>query len=145
MRGLRMWAAGMLILMALSACQSMTGETVGQNIDDTNITAAVKTKLATGDKASTLTRINVDTVRGAVVPPAHSFGWREHKSIHPIGGEVAPASGTWVGRSDPAMTEDALMAHASSAVINTVPDRRFKRLEIAIATIMKARKRYCAS
>ncbi|HEX2385600.1 MAG TPA: BON domain-containing protein [Candidatus Binatia bacterium] len=44
----------------------MTGETVGQNIDDTNITAAVKTKLATGEKASTLTRINVDTVRGVV-------------------------------------------------------------------------------
>jgi hyperosmotically inducible periplasmic protein len=66
MRGLRMLAAGMLVLMALSGCQSMTGETVGQNIDDTNITAAVKTKLATGEKASTLTRINVDTVRGVV-------------------------------------------------------------------------------
>ena len=66
MRGLRMLAAGILVLMALSACQSMTGETVGQNIDDTNITAAVKTKLATGEKASTLTRINVDTVRGVV-------------------------------------------------------------------------------
>jgi osmotically-inducible protein OsmY len=61
-----MLAAGMLVLMALSGCQSMTGETVGQNIDDTNITAAVKTKLATGEKASTLTRINVDTVRGVV-------------------------------------------------------------------------------
>ena len=66
MRGLRMLAAGVLVLMALSGCQSMTGETVGQNIDDTNITAAVKTKLATGEKASTLTRINVDTVRGVV-------------------------------------------------------------------------------
>jgi hyperosmotically inducible periplasmic protein len=66
MRGLRMLAAVILVLMALSGCQSMTGETVGQNIDDTNITAAVKTKLATGEKASTLTRINVDTVRGVV-------------------------------------------------------------------------------
>jgi osmotically-inducible protein OsmY len=61
-----MLAAVVLVLMALSGCQSMTGETVGQNIDDTNITAAVKTKLATGEKASTLTRINVDTVRGVV-------------------------------------------------------------------------------
>jgi osmotically-inducible protein OsmY len=61
-----MLAAGMLVFMALTGCQSMTGETVGQNIDDTNITAAVKTKLATGEKASTLTRINVDTVRGVV-------------------------------------------------------------------------------
>jgi osmotically-inducible protein OsmY len=66
MRGLRLLAAGMLLLMAVSGCTSMTGETLGQNIDDTNITAAVKTKLATGDKASTLTRINVDTVRGVV-------------------------------------------------------------------------------
>jgi osmotically-inducible protein OsmY len=61
-----MLAAAMLVLITLSGCTSMTGETLGQNIDDTNITAAVKTKLATGDKASTLTRINVDTVRGVV-------------------------------------------------------------------------------
>lgn len=66
MRGMRMLAAGVLLLMAISGCQAMTGETLGQNIDDTNITAAVKTKLATGDKASTLTRIDVDTVRGVV-------------------------------------------------------------------------------
>jgi hyperosmotically inducible periplasmic protein len=66
MRALRMLTAGMLLLIVLSGCQSMTGETLGQNIDDTNITAAVKTKLATGDKASTLTRIDVDTVRGVV-------------------------------------------------------------------------------
>ena len=66
MRGLRLLAAGMLVLMTLSGCTSMTGETLGQNIDDTNISAAVKNKLATGDKASTLTRINVDTVRGVV-------------------------------------------------------------------------------
>ena len=66
MRALRMFVAGVLVLMALSGCRSMTGESLGQNIDDTNITAAVKTKLATGEKASTLTRINVDTVRGVV-------------------------------------------------------------------------------
>src|SRR5262245_8702947 len=84
------------------------------------------------------------TSRGAAVPPAHSFGWREHNSIHPIGADVTPASGTWAGRSDPALPEDALMAHASSAVINTVTDRGFKRLEIAVAIIIKARTRYCA-
>ncbi len=66
MRGLRMLALGILLLIAISGCTSLTGETLGQNIDDTNITAAVKTKLATGDKASTLTRIDVDTVRGVV-------------------------------------------------------------------------------
>ena len=66
MTNLRIFAAGMLVLLALYGCTSMTGETLGQNIDDTNITAAVKTKLATGEKASTLTRVNVDTVRGVV-------------------------------------------------------------------------------
>ena len=64
MRGL--FAACVLVLLAISGCSSGTGETLRQNIDDTNITAAVKTKLATGEKASTLTRINVDTVRGVV-------------------------------------------------------------------------------
>lgn len=62
---LRMLAVCMLLLTAVSGCMAMTGETLGQNIDDTNITAAVKTKLA-GEKASTLTRIDVDTVRGVV-------------------------------------------------------------------------------
>jgi hyperosmotically inducible protein len=62
---LRMLTVCMLLLMGVSGCVAMTGETLGQNIDDTNITAAVKTKLA-GEKASTLTRIDVDTVRGVV-------------------------------------------------------------------------------
>jgi hyperosmotically inducible protein len=43
----------------------MTGRTAGQNVDDSAVTAAVKTKLA-GDKLSSLTRIDVDTVRGTV-------------------------------------------------------------------------------
>jgi len=52
-------------LMFLAGCQAMTGETMGQNIDDTNITAAVKTKLA-AEKVSTLMRIEVETTRGVV-------------------------------------------------------------------------------
>ena len=64
-RKLKMLAAGALLLAAVSGCTSLTGETMGQNIDDTNITATVKAKLA-GEKASTLTRIEVDTVRGVV-------------------------------------------------------------------------------
>ncbi len=66
MKALRTIAAGLLLLVAISGCTAMTGETLGQNIDDTNITATVKAKLATGEKASTLTRIDVDTVRGVV-------------------------------------------------------------------------------
>ena len=62
---LRMLAICMLLLMGVSGCVAMTGETLGQNIDDTNITATVKTKL-TAEKASNFTRIDVDTVRGVV-------------------------------------------------------------------------------
>jgi osmotically-inducible protein OsmY len=61
-----MLAVGFLFLTAISGCTRMTGETLGQNIDDTNITAAVKAKLASAEKVSTLTRIDVDTVRGVV-------------------------------------------------------------------------------
>ncbi|MGZ8454392.1 MAG: BON domain-containing protein, partial [Candidatus Binatia bacterium] len=48
-----------------SGCQSMTGSTAGQNVDDSTITASVKTKLAS-EKLSTLTRVEVDTVRAVV-------------------------------------------------------------------------------
>jgi osmotically-inducible protein OsmY len=43
----------------------MTGETAGQNVDDSTITASVKTKLA-ADKIGSLTRIDVDTTRQVV-------------------------------------------------------------------------------
>jgi osmotically-inducible protein OsmY len=49
-----------IVLLALTGCQSMTGETAGENIDDTSITTAVKTKLA-ADKAATLTQVGVET------------------------------------------------------------------------------------
>ena len=53
------------VVFILAGCQALTGETVGQNIDDANLTTAVKTQLAR-DKVSTLTRIDVDTTRGVV-------------------------------------------------------------------------------
>ena len=57
---------GLVVMIALvSGCQSMTGSTAGQNVDDSTITASVKTKLA-GEKLSTLTRVEVDTIRGVV-------------------------------------------------------------------------------
>lgn len=52
-------------LTALTACESMTGKTTGQTIDDASITASVQGKL-TGDKLSNFARINVDTDRGVV-------------------------------------------------------------------------------
>ena len=58
-------AAILLLSWMLGGCQAITGRTVGQNIDDSNTTAAVKTQLAR-DKASSLTRIDVDTNSGVV-------------------------------------------------------------------------------
>jgi osmotically-inducible protein OsmY len=58
-------AAALAVAVLLAACQSMTGETLGENVDDAAITAAVKSKLA-GEKISTVTRIDVDTNRGVV-------------------------------------------------------------------------------
>jgi len=43
----------------------MTGESAGQNVDDSTITASVKTKLA-ADKLATLTRVDVDTTNQVV-------------------------------------------------------------------------------
>jgi|SRR6266498_1252638 osmotically-inducible protein OsmY len=53
------------LVWLLSGCQAITGETMGENIDDTTITTTVKTKLA-GEKGITLTRVQVDTNRGVV-------------------------------------------------------------------------------
>jgi hyperosmotically inducible periplasmic protein len=53
-------AVAAVVVFALTGCQSMTGETAGENIDDTTITTAVKAKLA-GDKATTLTKVGVET------------------------------------------------------------------------------------
>jgi hyperosmotically inducible periplasmic protein len=52
-------------LMILTACESMTGKTTGQTIDDATLTASVQAKL-TGDKLSNFSRINVDTDRSVV-------------------------------------------------------------------------------
>jgi len=49
----------------LTACQSMTGKTAGQNVDDATMSTSIQGKL-TSDKASNFTRINVDTERGVV-------------------------------------------------------------------------------
>jgi osmotically-inducible protein OsmY len=61
----RMVGVALAIMMLLAACSSMSGKTLGENIDDAGITAAVKAKLA-GEKISTVTRIDVDTNQGVV-------------------------------------------------------------------------------
>lgn len=65
LRHLRALAAMTVLLGALSGCTALTGETLGQNIDDTTLTTTVKTKLL-ADKLANLTRIDVDTYNGVV-------------------------------------------------------------------------------
>ncbi len=62
---LRSLSLVVVLVLALAGCQTMTGKTAGETVDDASITAAVKTKLA-AEKAATLTRIDVDTNRGTV-------------------------------------------------------------------------------
>jgi hyperosmotically inducible protein len=64
-RNLRSFSLMMVLLGILAGCQAMTGRTAGENIDDGNITAAVKAQLAK-DKLASLTRIDVDTTSGVV-------------------------------------------------------------------------------
>lgn len=52
-------------LLVVSGCTSMTGQTAGQYVDDSTITASVKAKLV-GEKTTNLTRIEVDTTNQVV-------------------------------------------------------------------------------
>lgn len=65
LRNLRSLAVMMALLGMLSGCQALTGQTLGQNIDDTTLTTSVKTQLAK-DKFGSLARIDVDTYNGVV-------------------------------------------------------------------------------
>jgi hyperosmotically inducible protein len=63
---LRSFSAATSFVLLLSSCTALTGKTASQNVDDATITASVKTKLATQEAASMLTRIGVSTDRGIV-------------------------------------------------------------------------------
>jgi len=58
-------AGTLVVLFLISSCQAMTGETMGQNIDDGTLTSYVKTKLAS-DRIVSLTRVGVETNNGIV-------------------------------------------------------------------------------
>jgi osmotically-inducible protein OsmY len=60
-------AASLLLALFLSTtgCTALTGESAGQYVDDSTITANVKTKLV-GDKLANLTRVDVDTTNQVV-------------------------------------------------------------------------------
>ena len=63
--GIILSCALLACLGALSGCQSTTGKTAGQTMNDASISTAVQTKL-TSDRLSNFPRINVDTERGVV-------------------------------------------------------------------------------
>jgi hyperosmotically inducible periplasmic protein len=64
-RTLKMLTATLAVLFFLNGCQAMTGETMGQNIDDGALTSAVKTKLAS-DRINTVSSVGVETNNAVV-------------------------------------------------------------------------------
>ncbi len=62
---LKISSIALMTLLVLSGCTAMTGQTTGELVDDSTITASVKAKLV-GDKAANLTRIEVDTTNQVV-------------------------------------------------------------------------------
>jgi|SRR3990170_1919351 len=64
-RTFKMMIGALAVLFLMTGCQAMTGQTMGENIDDSYITGAVKTQLAS-DKLVSLTRVEVETNNGVV-------------------------------------------------------------------------------
>ena len=65
LRAIKRLAGTLLVLFFMTSCQAMTGQTMGETIDDSYITGAVKTQLAS-DKVVSLTRVEVETNNGVV-------------------------------------------------------------------------------
>lgn len=64
-RAFKRLAVTLVVLFIMTGCQAMTGQTMGETIDDSYITGAVKTQLAS-DKMVSLTRVEVETNNGVV-------------------------------------------------------------------------------
>jgi osmotically-inducible protein OsmY len=64
-RALKRLSVALAVLFFMTGCQAMTGQTVGESMDDSVVTSSVKTQLAT-DKIATLTRVEVETNNGTV-------------------------------------------------------------------------------
>src|SRR3990172_11261906 len=64
-RAFKRLAATLVVLLFMTGCQALTGQTMGEGIDDSYITSSVKTKLAS-DKLVSLTRVEVETNNGIV-------------------------------------------------------------------------------
>ena len=64
-RAFKTLTVALAFLLLITGCQAMTGQTMGETIDDSYITGAVKTQLAS-DKMVSLTRVEVETNNGVV-------------------------------------------------------------------------------
>lgn len=64
-RAFKTIAIVLMLTSLVAGCRSMTGKSAGENIDDGTITASVKSRLV-ADKASNMTRVNVDTNNATV-------------------------------------------------------------------------------
>jgi osmotically-inducible protein OsmY len=64
-RAFKRLAVTLALLFFMTGCQALTGQTMGESIDDSYITSSVKTKLAS-DKLVSLTRVEVETNNGIV-------------------------------------------------------------------------------
>ncbi len=65
MRAFKTLTVTLALLFFMTGCQALTGQTMGEGIDDSYITSSVKTKLAS-DKLVSLTRVEVETNNGIV-------------------------------------------------------------------------------
>lgn len=65
LKAIRTFLSIAVVVVMGVGCQSMTGQTTGDYVDDASVTAAVKTKLA-NQQPSSLSRVEVETVKGVV-------------------------------------------------------------------------------
>jgi hyperosmotically inducible protein len=65
LRAIKRLAVTLVVLFFMTGCQALTGQTMGETMDDSYITGAVKSELAS-DKMVSLTRVEVETNNGVV-------------------------------------------------------------------------------
>ena len=60
------YSMSLAVLLSVAGCQSLTGQSTGEYVDDRTISTSVKAKLV-ADKAANLTRVDVDTTNRVVL------------------------------------------------------------------------------
>jgi len=60
------YSMALAVLLSVTGCQSLTGQSTGEYVDDRTISTSVKAKLV-ADKAANLTRVDVDTTNRVVL------------------------------------------------------------------------------